>query len=200
MTFIRRLLAATVLMLLPLGSAAMAGDQQAEAFVRGMVARAIATHDTFAAPEDRNSELYRMVEDGFDLNSIGGYVLGGHWPKADASTKTEFLRAFAGYLVVTYAGRLAADPAARIEVIGSEPMDEDAMLVSSRLYAGDGSMRLVDWRLRVATGGWRIIDVAIDGVSMARTYRDQFASVMRSSGGQIAMLSERLRQKSQALQ
>jgi phospholipid transport system substrate-binding protein len=199
MTYIRTLLAAAAVVLLPFASSAADSVADAEAFVRELAAEAIEVHDNFSAAEDRNGALYDLVARGFDLNAIGGYVLGGHWPKADAQTKADFIEAFAGYLVVTYAERLAADPAARVVIIASEPLDEDAVVVRSRLEPGSGEPLPVEWRMRIAANGWRIVDVSIGGVSMAKTYRDQFASVMRSSGGRIAMLSEKLRQKSQAL-
>ena len=101
--------------------------------------------------------------------------------------------------MVTYAGRLAEDPGAKLAVTSSDTAVDGSVTVDSLMHHTDGDSHRIEWRLRRVDAGWRVFDVVIDGASLALTYREQFASVMRINNGKIAMLSEKLRQRSQAL-
>lgn len=200
MVQLRTLLVCLAVMIPPFGATALAEGPTAEDFVQRLARRAIAAASMpGAVTAARDSELFQIVEQDFDLNGIGQYVLAGHWPKADDAQRVEFLEAFASYLVVTYAGRLAEDPGARLAVTGSDTAVDGSMTVDSLMQHSDGDVHRIEWRLRRAGGTWRVFDMVIDGASLALTYREQFASVMRVNDGKLAMLSEKLRQRSQAL-
>jgi phospholipid transport system substrate-binding protein len=70
------------------------------------------------------------------------------------------------------------------------------VLVESRIIRLSGAAPIrVEWRLSREAGGWRITDVIVDDVSLAVTQRDEFASVIARSGGQVAGLMRAMREK-----
>ena len=78
---------------------------------------------------------------------------------------------------------------------GGRPKGKSGAIVSSRIIRRQGEPFHVEWRLRRGGEGWRIIDVVVEGVSMAVTHRSEFSSVIASRGGTVGGLLDVLRSK-----
>jgi phospholipid transport system substrate-binding protein len=193
-----RAFALALLFLLPATMATAASDGP-ERFVETLTANALAALKRGDVPStERQMAFERLVNDGFDLSAISGYVLGQHWKKASESEQSAFRDAFSDYLVLTYAQRVGSAPDARIRVVGSAPAGQ-FWRVGSAVQDQDGRDHRIDWLVRQAGQDWRVVDVLVDGISMATTYRDQFAAVIRINGGNIAALTAKLQEKNRAL-
>jgi phospholipid transport system substrate-binding protein len=193
-------IAVALFLALPVAKAEPAGGPSAEAFVRGLADRAMtATADGADAGAQRRRVFRQLLAEGFDLDTISRFVLGSYSRGINDDDRTAFQTAFAAYLAITYADRLGSDPNATLSVTGSEVVEDDSVLVISTIQSGSGERRNVAWRLRPGGAGWRVIDVLVNGLSMAVTYRQEFASVLRANGGKVAVLSQKLQQKSRTL-
>ncbi len=171
-------------------------DEDAAQFVRGFGEQAIAMlSDPALAPEDREREFRRLLTDGFHLELIGRFVLGRHWRRASDEERAEFQRLFEDYVVASYARQLGNYAGEQLVIEGGQTQGERGALVSSRITRPQGDPIQVEWRLRRAGEGWRIIDVMVEGISMAVTHRSEFSSVIGSHGGRIDGLLEVLRDK-----
>ena len=140
-----------------------------------------------------------LIADGFDLTQISDFVLGRYWQAASAAERAAFRSAFRDYLTLTYAGRVGSTPEARVSVVGSRQASASDWLVSSAVEGVGAQPYAVDWLVRHDGSRWRVLDLRVDGISMAATYRDQFVAVLRSSGGSIDALTGKLVQKNRLL-
>ena len=170
--------------------------EEAAQFVRDFSAEAIAVlSDPDVTPAQQQRQFRRLLNDGFELDIIGKFVLGRHWRRANEDERAEFQQVFEDYLVAGYARQLSAYSDEQLEVRQAQPQGDRGALVTSKIIRAEGEDIRVDWRLRKADENWRIIDVIVEGVSMATTYRSEFSSVIGSNGGRIAGLLEVLRTK-----
>ena len=188
------LLVLAILAALARGS--LAGADGAVQFVRGFSDQAIAMlSDPALGPKDREREFRRLLSDGFNLDLIGRFVLGRHWRHASDEERAEFRRLFEDYLVASYARQLTNYAGEQLMIEGSRAHGDRDALVSSRITRPQGDPLQVEWRLRRAGDGWKIIDVVVEGISMAVTHRAEFSSVIGSRGGRIDGLLKALREK-----
>jgi phospholipid transport system substrate-binding protein len=170
--------------------------REAADFVRGFSDRAIAmlSNETLD-DEARTQEFRRLLRTGFHLEVIGKFVLGRYSRAADQSERAEFGRLFEDYIVASYARHFSEYGGERLVVDGGRPKGKSGAIVSSRIVRPQGAPFQVEWRLRRGAEGWRIIDVVVEGVSMAVTHRSEFSSVIASRGGSLGGLLEVLRDK-----
>jgi phospholipid transport system substrate-binding protein len=170
----------------------------AAAFVGGLSAEGTALlSDPGLGPEERTLAFRRLFTSSFEVDTISRFVLGRHWRRASAAEKAEYRGLFEDYIVATYARRLD-DYGGEALVLGAARLERpDLALVSSQVVRPHGSSVAVDWRLRHSAAGWRIVDIVVEGISLAITQRATFAAVIRDSGGRIDGLLAKLRQASQ---
>lgn len=144
-------------------------------------------------PAKRREMLRRLVREGFDLELTSQFVLGKHWHRASPEQRAEFTELFTEYLLNSYARHLASFRADTLRVVGSHPVGDDDILVETSVEGSDGSADPV-WRVRSVEGQYKIIDVTVDGVSLALTQRREFASVVNRVGldGLLKLLREKL--------
>ncbi len=175
----------------------MAGDDEdAAQFVRGFGDQAIAMlSDPALGPADREREFRRLLIDGFHLELIGRFVLGRHWRRASDEERAEFQRLFEDYVVASYARQLGNYAGEQLVIEGGRAQGDRGALVSSQITRPQGEPIQVEWRLRRAGDSWRIIDVVVEGISMAVTHRSEFSSVIGNHAGRIDGLLEVLRGK-----
>jgi len=82
----------------------------------------------------------------------------------------------------------------QLDVLAARKRKKD-YVVQSTLSGSEFENMRIDWRVRLMDGNWKIVDVAIEGISMVVTQRSEFASVLRTSGGDVTPLVEDLRDK-----
>jgi phospholipid transport system substrate-binding protein len=178
------------------GSAQAATDPQgAAAFVRQLGEQALGLlRNTSVTLEQREAAFRNLLRDGFDLDFIGRFTLGRHANRLTPDQHADFREAFGEFILKTYARRLSAYSGEVFTVTGAQRAGEHDALVSSRIDRPGGAPPLMaDWRVRDFGGRYKVIDVVVQGVSMAVTQRQEFASVINTSGvnGLIAQLRAR---------
>jgi len=144
---------------------------------------------------DRDAEFRRLMKEGFDLALIGRFVMGVHWRRATDAEKAEYAPLFEDYVIRTYANRLTGYNDERFEVQSAKPDDDKDVIVVSLIHRSEGAPIKVDWRVRVSGDSPKIIDVIVEGASMAISQRSEFSSVIQNNGGQVAALIKLLRDK-----
>jgi phospholipid transport system substrate-binding protein len=177
-------------------SAQAATDPQGAAdFVRRLAEQALGLlRNNAVSLEQREAAFRTLLREGFDLDFIGRFTLGRHANRLTPDQQADFRDAFGEFVLKTYARRLSAYSGEVFTVTGAQPAGEQDVVVSSRIDRPGGAPPLsADWRVRQISGQFRVIDVAVQGVSMALTQRQEFASVVNSSGinGLIAQLRAR---------
>lgn len=169
--------------------------QGAAAFVRQLAEQALGTlRNTSITLEQREASFRNLLRNGFELDFIGRFTLGRHARSLTPDQQADFREAFSEFILKTYARRLSAYSGEVFTVTGAQPAGEHDALVSSRIDRPGGAPALMaDWRVRNFSGAYKVVDVVVQGVSMALTQRQEFASVIGSSGinGLIAQLRAR---------
>ena len=177
----------------PAGAQAIAGDPGD--FVHSFTTEAIAALADQTLPVDRReAEFRRLLVANFDMERIGRFVLGRYWRKASEAQRAEFHRLFEDMTVITYSQRLSQYAGESVKVGGIRNRTEKGVTVSSRIVRAKGSPIAVDWRLRRTGDGWRVVDVRIEGVSMAITQRQEMGAVIKTAGGRVDGLLDKLRE------
>ncbi len=174
-------------------------------FVENLADRAIATATADLTDAQARKEIRELLYDGFAVKGIARYVLGRHWRAASDEERAEYLQLFEDVVIDTSASRLSRYSGESVEVVkavaaASPNPKEQAAIVRSLIHlSGDTSVR-VDWRVASLGDNYKITDVILEGVSLANTYRDEFASVVRRNGmkGLLADLREQRAELAQA--
>lgn len=173
----------------------------AAAFIERLAQRAI---EGLTAREIDNAEratrFRELLTEAFDVPKIGRFALGTAWRTANAADREAYLKAFEDFIVATYATRFADYGGERIGVLSSRRLDEGEAAVGTVFERARGEPVRVDWRLAPEGQSWKVIDVIIEGVSMAITQRDDFASTVQRNGGRVGPLIEQLREKARPAQ
>lgn len=139
---------------------------------------------------DRFRDLFTTY---FDVPSIGRFVLGHNWRVASPEQQERFLKLFQEANVFTWARRFG-DYDGQDLVIGQATRDgESGAFVDSRVEQAGGQQPIhVRWRLRERGDTYKVVDLIVEGVSMAITYRQEYNSVIQQAGGDISVLNDRL--------
>ncbi len=151
--------------------------------------------DKSLSKDGRVQALGAVFLEGFDVQAIGRFVLGRYWAAATPQEREAYLAVFKDFVVETYAIRFNSYAGEVFKVKGAAPDGDQGALVTSDIgNAGEDPAR-VEWRVRKEQGGYKIVDVIVEGVSLVITQRSEFASVLQANGGGIATLTSALRDK-----
>jgi phospholipid transport system substrate-binding protein len=174
-------------------------DDNSEKFIASLGHRALQVLVVGSQdPSTRGTAFRGILDEGFDLRLIGRYALGRYWRLATPEQRSEYVKLFEDFIVMTYVARLGEYSGESLRVVSSRPDDQDTIVTSEIVMEGRPSIR-VDWRVRKDDSDGsetKIIDVIVEGISMLLTQRDEFASVIQRSGGNVEGLLTRLRDKS----
>ncbi len=143
--------------------------------------------------EQREAKFRDLLRQGFGIDFIGRFVLGRHWKPATPEQRSDFQRLFEAYIIKTYSYRLGGYTGESFTVISARPAGSKDVIVRTRIERPSGPPIKADWRVRVIKDEYKIIDVTVEGVSMAITQRSEFAAVIKSSGFEGLLVALRAR-------
>ena len=166
----------------------------AESFIGSMATRALGfLGNTSMSQEQKKASFRNLLNESFDLETIGRFVLGRYWKTSTAQQRTEYLSLFRKMVVEVYAQRFGDYKGQKFETRGYRADGEKDTIVTSYIVPGDGPEVQVDWRVRYKGGRYQIVDVIVEGVSMSVTQRSDFAAVIQRGGGDMQVLLAHLR-------
>ncbi len=139
---------------------------------------------------EREGHVRNLLAENFDIAMIGRYVLGAAWRKASGEQRARYQSQFRTWVLSTYSQRLANYSGGTMSVSDAKPYGKKDVLVSTQFDRPSGKPLVAGWRVRQKDAGYRILDLIIEGVSMAMTQREEFRSIVRQKGvdGLISML------------
>ncbi len=177
------------------GAARAANDPTG--FIADLGARAINVLTSTSSETERERQFRGLFEEGFDVNEIARFVLGPYWRTATDAQRAEFIKLFENYVVHAYTVRFNAYAGQQLKVLGARPEGDNAWVVQSQIALPNSNQPpvRVDWRVTKHGDTYKIADVTVEGVSMALTQRQEFASVIQRNGGQLEALLKVLREK-----
>ena len=149
------------------------------------------------APTERLARFRQLFDRDFDTGIISRFILGRYWRLASGPQREEFRQLFTQYISMVYSQRLAPYEGSRLSVLGTRG-GPDGTLVQSRIERPGGQPVAIDWRMTPIGDTWKIVDVIVEGVSMAATQREEFAAVIQRDGGAVDGLLSEMRTRIQA--
>ena len=188
-----------------LALAAMAPPVQAQSnpgnaseWIADLANRVIAILKDPQSPTDRRQKFRALIDQRFDMPAIAQFVAGRYWRTASETDRQEFTAAFTDYMVDFYTVRFTDYGNQTLRILGQR-VGEGATTVASQVVNPNGAPGVqLDWRVGQTPDGFKITDVAIGGVSLAITKRDEFAAVIQRNGGKIAALTAELDKRAAA--
>lgn len=168
-------------------------------FVQSLGDRAIAVIANKNITQKQRSDKFRQIlQDSFDLMTIGRFVIGRTWNAATPEQQQEYMRLFEALVIKSYGDRLTLYTGEGFLVTSARPESEKDYIVNSQITHPDGSApTVIDWRVRNRNGKLGVIDVVVEGVSLSVTQRQEYAAVIQRNGGQIDGLLTLMRQQLQ---
>jgi len=177
----------------PTASWAVSGN--ADDFIRQVGNEAIQSLTDKTLDDDQRKDKFReILNRTFKIKLIAKFTLGRYWRRATEEQQKEYASLFEDFVVMAYAARFRNYSGENFSVGTVRDINSRDKLVDSKLTLKDGSNIPVRWRVR---GGdhYKIIDVLVEGVSMALTQRDEFAAIINQRGGKVEGLLAALRKK-----
>ncbi len=159
-------------------------------FVQSIVDKASKVLANNISKEQRIKKLKLIAMESVDIRGIGLYTLGSHRKNLSDNQKKEYNDLFYQYFLKSFSSRLADYTDPKINVLSQEKINEKYTIVSSLLVSTDKRPEVkLDWRVYTKNPNQPLIrDLIIEGLSLARTQKEEFNSVIQSNDGDINTL------------
>jgi phospholipid transport system substrate-binding protein len=137
--------------------------------------------DNGMAKSQKEAELRRILEKSIDMQTIARFALGKTWREISEEQRERYLKLFRDYVLYSYSKRLLTFSGETFDVVTSKPVRRDA-LVYTLIHQQSGQAIKTYWRIRNKGEGYYVIDVIVEGISMAVTQRSEFRTVINQRG------------------
>lgn len=163
--------------------------QQAQDFINGLTSEGIGFLSNENLDEAaRRKSFEKLLNRSFDMSTIGRFAIGRHWKTANKAQRSQYQKLFRNMVIEVYSQRFSDYQGQSIKVKSARPEGKYDILVSSMIIPKSGEKIRLDWRVRPKKGKYKVVDVVVEGVSMALTQRSDFASVIQRGGGDVNVL------------
>ena len=171
-------------------NAVYAKSVEPDVFVQSTVNRASAILTKNISKEDKMNELKLIAKDTVDIKGIGLYTLGSFRKNLSESQKNEYSSLFENYFLKTFSSRLSEYTNPKIEVTDKKVLNKNYTIVNSVLVGTSERPEVkIDWRIYTKNPDNPLIrDLIIEGLSLVRTQKEEFSSILNSNNGDINSL------------
>tara|TARA_Y100000591_G_C21564468_1_gene560242 strand:- start:49 stop:645 length:597 start_codon:yes stop_codon:yes gene_type:complete len=165
-----------------------------DVFVQSTVNRASQILSNNLTVDQKIEELKMIAQETVDIDGIGMYTLGAYRKNLNDDQKKQYKMLFKKYFLKTFSSRLAEYSNPEIQVNSKEKLNENYTMVSSILVATDQRPEIkIDWRIYTKNpDDLKIRDLVIEGLSLARTQKEEFSSIIQSNNENIEALFDNL--------
>ena len=165
-----------------------------DVFVQSTVNRASQVLSKNISKKEKINQLKLIAKETVDIIGVGYYSLGSIRKTLDENQKTEYLKLFNGYFLKSFSSRLSEYTNPKIEVVGKEVLNKNYTLVNSILVGTSERPEVkIVWRVYTKNPDNPLIrDLIIEGLSLARTQKEEFSSILNSNDGDINALFKTL--------
>ena len=163
---------------------------EADIFVQSTVNRASKILSENISKEKKIDELKLIAKETVDIKGIGFYTLGSARKNLDENNKKKYSKLFEGYFLKSFSSRLAEYTNPEIDVLSKEVLSANYTIVNSILKGTSERPEIkIDWRIYTKDPENPLIrDLIIEGLSLARTQKEEFSSILNSNDGDMEEL------------
>jgi phospholipid transport system substrate-binding protein len=177
----------------PLARPALADQASLEAFIGSLSKQAITELTSAGTDKERAAKLLPILQKYFDMPKLAKHTLGLYWKRATPEERDAYVAVFTEYMSAVYGKRFAEYSGQQLAVQKVRESG-DTSTVFTIVKGAEGEPR-VDWDVNTNGGNNMITDVRVEGLSLAETHRQEFASVISSNGGKVQALIDILKKK-----
>ena len=173
-----------------------AGSSNPEKFIQEIVDEAKKILVNTNSPEYKSEKLTEIALATVDIKGVGLYTLGSYRKNLSEEQKKKYSILFREYFLKTFVSRLTDYSEPKIDVISADKKNEKYTIVYSILLATDKRAEVkIDWRVYTKNPDKPLIrDLIIEGLSLARTQKEEFSSIIESNNGDINALFNKLKE------
>ena len=173
-----------------------ASSTEPDVFVQSTVNRASSVLSKDISKEEKIDELKIIAKETVDIKGVGFYSLGSARKNLDENQKIKYSELFESYFLKSFSSRLAEYTNPEIEVQGKKILNKNYTIVNSLLVGTSNRPEVkIDWRIYTKNPENPLIrDLIIEGLSLARTQKEEFSSILNSNDGNINVLFKTLKE------
>ncbi len=178
------LLAALVLAAAPGRAQNTPTPEQATAFLESLSNQVLDILSSTATPiAEREQQVRDLMNKHVAIDFIARFALGKYWARASESERADYTVLFRRFFLQKYAAMLGGYKGQKVTIEGAKPTGDSDMLVATSIVDDGGGPPIhAGWRIRLFDGEPLIIDIVIEGISMALNQRQEFSSVLTRRG------------------
>ena len=167
---------------------------EADVFVQSTVNRASKVLSENLSKDEKINKLKIIAEETVDIKGIGFYTLGPIRKELNKNQKEEYTKLFREYFLKSFSSRLSEYTNPEIDVFSKEVLSENYTIVNSLLKGTSERPEVkIDWRVYTKNPKNPLIrDLIIEGLSLARTQKEEFSSILNSNNNDINILFKTL--------
>ena len=178
-----------------LSTSLLAYSSNPKEFVNELVGDALSKLSDKNLNQDQKSTFIENVAlKNVDINALGLYTLGELRKSSSKDDLIEYQKSFEKYFLKSLTSRLTDYSSSKFEVLGSEKKSANYTIVNSKVSPIDGGPEIkIDWRIYTKNPEKPLIrDLIVEGLSLARTQKEEFASILSSNNNDIKFLINKL--------
>ena len=187
----KRLVCYLTPLLIILNTSLLAYSSDPKEFVNELVSDALSKLSDKNLNQDQKSTFIENVAlENVDINALGLYTLGELRKSSSKDDLLDYQKSFEKYFLKTLTSRLTDYSSSKFEILGSEKKSANYTIVNSKVSPIDGGPEIkIDWRIYTKNPDKPLIrDLIVEGLSLARTQKEEFASVLSSNDDNIEAL------------
>ena len=191
----RKLSSTLISFLLLLQSSLWAYSSNPKDFVNELVNDAINTlSDKNLNKEQKSAFIDKIALENVDINALGLYTLGELRKSSKENDISKFKISFEKYFLKSLTSRLTDYSSSKFEILGEDKKSANYTIVSSKVEPLDGGPEIkIDWRIYTKNPEKPLVrDLIVEGLSLARTQKEEFASILSSNNNDINILISKL--------
>ena len=167
---------------------------EADIFVQSTVNRASDILSKNISKDEKINGLKEIAKETVDIKGVGYYSLGSFRKNLDDNQKKKYLNLFESYFLKSFSSRLSEYTNPKIDVVGKKVLNKNYTIVNSLLVATSERPEIkIDWRIYTKNPENPLIrDLIIEGLSLARTQKEEFGSILSSNNEDINVLFKTL--------
>ena len=184
-----------VFILLLVNNSLQAYSSNPEEFINDLVNDAISKLSDKNLSDDQKSKfIENLALENVDINALGLYTLGELRKSSDKDIILKYQQSFEKYFLKSLTSRLTDYSSSKFEIIGADKKSANYTIISSKITPENGDPQIkIDWRIYTKNPEKPLIrDLIVEGLSLARTQKEEFASILSSNNNEIEILITKL--------
>lgn len=168
-------------------------------YIKGLSEKVVLIAKQESDKKNQDDQVAILLNENLAYERIARFVLGKHWANATEAQKKEFVDLYGKSLRLAYSRQILSVDLKDVQVYDAFVSPRGQMItVKTKVIDPDsGQPVAIDWRLIAAPEGYKIVDVLVEGISVASSQRSEYASIIQRGGGKVEAVLAKLRQDTQ---